>query len=265
MRLTHLQTRYKHDLSPRQQEVLELIAAGKTNPEIAEALGISLDGAKYHVREIMAKLDVESREEAAREWRRMRSPVGRLRLALPALNWLSKAGVVLAAVGLVAAAAATVAVIAVLSGDAGEPDPVAPGPGESPTVTTLPVSPTPAPSSPDLSQFDPEPIPLDPATEPCEPNRQYVVLSVGGGDLLGACATWDDTWTDELGFVIRVELLGAGTAHYLLPAGAEAMFVPEDHRPSCARPGFTFSLFVLLPTGPRFVDAGGVQGICDGG
>jgi DNA-binding CsgD family transcriptional regulator len=54
--------------SDRQIQVLELLSAGRTNPEIATALGISLDGAKWHVREVLTKLGVESREEAASYW-----------------------------------------------------------------------------------------------------------------------------------------------------------------------------------------------------
>lgn len=53
-------------LTPRQSEVLELVREGLTNPQIAERLGISPDGAKWHVKEILWKLDVPSREEAAR-------------------------------------------------------------------------------------------------------------------------------------------------------------------------------------------------------
>ena len=59
----------RSDLTERQREVLALIAGGKTNGEIADTLGISLDGAKYHVREIMGRLGVDSREEAAEWWR----------------------------------------------------------------------------------------------------------------------------------------------------------------------------------------------------
>ena len=70
----HLATRYKYDLTPRQEEILRLMAAGKTNAEIALALGVSLDGAKYHVREILAKLHVESREDAVAAWRAGRRP-----------------------------------------------------------------------------------------------------------------------------------------------------------------------------------------------
>lgn len=54
-------------LTPRQREVLELVREGLTNPQIGERLGISTDGAKWHVKEILWKLDVPSREEAA-EW-----------------------------------------------------------------------------------------------------------------------------------------------------------------------------------------------------
>jgi hypothetical protein len=43
---------------------------GKTNTQIGEELGISLDGAKWHVSEILSKLQAESREEAADYWRR---------------------------------------------------------------------------------------------------------------------------------------------------------------------------------------------------
>ena len=62
----------------RQRQVLDLLARGRTNPEIAEELGISLDGAKWHVREIIGTLGVDSREEAADHWRSERSLPNRL-------------------------------------------------------------------------------------------------------------------------------------------------------------------------------------------
>ena len=40
--------------TPRQREVLELMSRGKTNTQIGEELGISLDGAKWHVSEILS-------------------------------------------------------------------------------------------------------------------------------------------------------------------------------------------------------------------
>lgn len=52
-------------LTPRQWEVLELVREGRSNPEIARELGISPDGAKFHVSEIITKLGVTTRREAA--------------------------------------------------------------------------------------------------------------------------------------------------------------------------------------------------------
>lgn len=53
-------------LTPREQEVLNLVAEGATDQEIAEALSISLHTAKSHMRNILTKLHVSSRHEAAR-------------------------------------------------------------------------------------------------------------------------------------------------------------------------------------------------------
>ncbi len=52
-------------LTDRESEVLSLIRLGLTNEQIAERLGVTLAGAKYHVSEILSKLGVSSREEAS--------------------------------------------------------------------------------------------------------------------------------------------------------------------------------------------------------
>jgi two-component system, NarL family, response regulator LiaR len=52
-------------LSARQQAVLNLVAEGKTNRQIAGELGISTQTVKTHLRAIMAKLMVADRTQAA--------------------------------------------------------------------------------------------------------------------------------------------------------------------------------------------------------
>jgi predicted ATPase/DNA-binding CsgD family transcriptional regulator len=52
-------------LSEREREVLQLVAAGRTNPQIAESLYISRKTAEHHVSNILMKLGVTKRAEAA--------------------------------------------------------------------------------------------------------------------------------------------------------------------------------------------------------
>ncbi len=99
---------HEHELNERQRGVLDLLVQGKTNGEIAATLGITLDGAKWNVSEILGKLGLATREEAADYWRwRNRHGRGALRalrgLAAPAaLKW--------AAGGVAAVAVAAIAV-----------------------------------------------------------------------------------------------------------------------------------------------------------
>jgi DNA-binding CsgD family transcriptional regulator/DNA-binding beta-propeller fold protein YncE len=92
-------------LTEREREVLALVRLGLTNEEIAARLGITLDGSKYHVSQILAKLGVSTREEAAAlampEERSWRTRLGAWSLALK--------------VALVAAAAAVLAGLAILA------------------------------------------------------------------------------------------------------------------------------------------------------
>ncbi|MCH7809802.1 MAG: helix-turn-helix transcriptional regulator [Chloroflexi bacterium] len=70
------------ELTSRESDVLDLLGRELTNEQIAERLGISLDGAKYHVSQILSKLGVSRREEAVRatsqksRWARLRVPLG---------------------------------------------------------------------------------------------------------------------------------------------------------------------------------------------
>jgi DNA-binding NarL/FixJ family response regulator len=54
------------DLTPRELDVLNLIATGATNQEISVALAISLHTTKSHVRNILGKLHAANRRQAAR-------------------------------------------------------------------------------------------------------------------------------------------------------------------------------------------------------
>lgn len=56
-------------LSPREMEVLRLLAGGATNPEIARRLGMRPKTARNHVSNIFTKLAVVDRAEAARRAR----------------------------------------------------------------------------------------------------------------------------------------------------------------------------------------------------
>ena len=54
-------------LTPRERVVLRLLAEGRSDRQIAEALFISGHAAHYHIATVMNKLNVRSRQEAARQ------------------------------------------------------------------------------------------------------------------------------------------------------------------------------------------------------
>jgi DNA-binding CsgD family transcriptional regulator/WD40 repeat protein len=99
--------RPKHDdiLTPREWQVLDLLREGLTNEQIASRLGVSESGARYHVSEILSKLGVGSREQAA-AWgasASQRRPLLGIGLALAARKLtIVKAGLATAAVAGVA-------------------------------------------------------------------------------------------------------------------------------------------------------------------
>jgi DNA-binding NarL/FixJ family response regulator len=55
----------RHGLTPREREVLRLVAGGQSNREIAAGLFLSERTVENHVRHILAKLDLASRTAAA--------------------------------------------------------------------------------------------------------------------------------------------------------------------------------------------------------
>lgn len=67
-RLSHLDARdvpLFSDLTPREREVLDLLATGMRNQDIASRLSIAEKTVKHHVSSILAKLQVNHRTEAA--------------------------------------------------------------------------------------------------------------------------------------------------------------------------------------------------------
>ncbi|OAI38555.1 hypothetical protein AYO38_09515 [bacterium SCGC AG-212-C10] len=118
-------------LTPRQREILERIARGRSNPEIAAELGIGFETVKMHVSRILSELDVSSREEAAAWWREGNRPVARLRRTL---GWLSLAKVAAAVSAVVVAVGAGAFVVAARGGgEDGKPE--LPQAGDQATAT----------------------------------------------------------------------------------------------------------------------------------
>lgn len=56
-----------NQLTPREQETLGLLVEGRSNKQIATRLGISINGAKRHVANVLAKLNCPNRTLAAAE------------------------------------------------------------------------------------------------------------------------------------------------------------------------------------------------------
>lgn len=125
------------ELTPRQREVLQLVERGHTNGEIAQRLGISLQGAKWHVRELLAKYGVDSREDLIEAHASSRSLKARIARPLAVLGGFAlpkvSAPVLLGGAGVVLTAGAVVAVALAARGDAAEP----PAAGATPAAVSF--------------------------------------------------------------------------------------------------------------------------------
>ena len=140
--------RHPDVLTPAEWRVLDALREGGTNAEIAARLGISTNTVRYHVSNMLAKLELRDRRALA-AWR-PDAPRRRLGgvLALPAALW--SVGRPLMWVGAGAAALAGVAVVVValvalegiVEGDGDPRAGVAP-----PPTTSTPAAPPPAPGS----------------------------------------------------------------------------------------------------------------------
>lgn len=95
--------RHRDILTPREWQVLELLEQDRTNEQIARELGISFDTAKFHVSEILTKLGLTSRQEAA-QWRAatLAEPSRKSWLRIPPLVTLVKGSAAFTAAGAIA-------------------------------------------------------------------------------------------------------------------------------------------------------------------
>ncbi len=147
MTLPETRVTQRHDdphFTPRQRQVLDLLVLGYTNPQVAEALGVSLDGAKWHVREILSVLDVESREQAAEFWREFNGWPSRFRRFARAFVPGALAARIAIGTAVVAVVAGATVVALLLRG--GDDEQTAAPATETPVATTSPV-PTPSASA----------------------------------------------------------------------------------------------------------------------
>ena len=148
--------RYPDVLTPAEWRVLDALRDGGTNADIAARLGLSADTVKYHISNMLAKLELPDRRALA-SWRpeERRGRLGALPL-VPAAVWsmarpIAWVGAGTAAVaGVVAGAVAVVALVAVVlvtaGGDTDPPLAVAPPPETSTPAPTPTLQPTPTPS-----------------------------------------------------------------------------------------------------------------------
>ena len=163
--------RHPDVLTPAEWRVLEELRQGGTNAEIAVRLGISPDTVKYHIANMLAKLEVGDRRELA-AWQ-PEATRSRLRavLAAPAVLgpvvrpviWLATGAVALAAVAVV-----TVLLVA-LGGNGDDRALVSPPPTDSPEPSRSP-TPTPTPQATPTQQPQATPTPTsDPTSAPTPP------------------------------------------------------------------------------------------------
>jgi two-component system, NarL family, nitrate/nitrite response regulator NarL len=62
-------------LTPREREVLEVVASGVTNAEAAERLDLSVHAIKFHLAGVYTRLGVSNRTEAAVAYLRLTNSV----------------------------------------------------------------------------------------------------------------------------------------------------------------------------------------------
>jgi DNA-binding NarL/FixJ family response regulator len=62
----------KNSLTPREREVMDLVSQGLSNKHIGLRLNLQEKTVKHHMTQILSKLGVTNRTEAALQWRERR-------------------------------------------------------------------------------------------------------------------------------------------------------------------------------------------------
>ena len=187
--------RHPDVLTPAEWRVLEALREGGTNAEIGARLGISADAVKYHVSNMLGKLELRDRRALA-AWRpddrRGRLPAW---FAVPAALAAIARPVAWVGIGTAAAAGVTVAVVAAVvavavvlvgvPGD-GEPSSVALPPLVTPEATPTP-APTPTVAAAAMSTSTTVPTATTVSTpEPCNSAECVAVNECRGRDCMKA-------------------------------------------------------------------------------
>ncbi|MCY3657040.1 MAG: helix-turn-helix transcriptional regulator [Chloroflexi bacterium] len=181
--------RHPDVLTPAEWRVLEALREGGTNAEIGARLGISADAVKYHISNMLGKLELRDRRALAAwrpEERRGRLPAW---FAAPAaigaiarpVAWVGIGTV--AAAGVAAAVVATVVAVAVLLvvvGGDGEPPSVVRAPLPTPEATSTPAR-TPSPTPTPASRATPAATPTPTVTPSPSPTPQPTLTPEPGG------------------------------------------------------------------------------------
>jgi DNA-binding CsgD family transcriptional regulator len=105
------------DLTARQRDVLALLTRGHTNPEIAERLGISVQGVKWHVTALLDRFGAANRDELIARIEAGQRPLPRVRRAAVGIATFAAAhlaaGVAAGVVILIGVAAVAAALVGV--------------------------------------------------------------------------------------------------------------------------------------------------------
>ncbi|HWC31197.1 MAG TPA: helix-turn-helix transcriptional regulator [Dehalococcoidia bacterium] len=150
----------------RQRQVLDALVEGKSNVDIGQRLGITVDGAKWHVGELLAQTGCEDRQALARWWQERRER--------RALGWWPLGFAVPKPALAILVLAVVVGAIAILGrdDDGDEPSPVVPEALDSARSATL----WPEEAIEVLAKRDPAP-------ETCEPRERLDLRIVSGDEL----------------------------------------------------------------------------------